>query len=211
MIDSAFIDRADIKQYIGLPPPEANHWILTGCLNEMMKRGLMENIVSRTAKHRPSSTPVLCCCGTDTLFVLAEPVGLEDVRQGTGKACQAVQLGTRPTSESSASQDLGGLSGESSLLALCGLNQLGDDCSQETLSQGMSGRTLRRLPVLSYARYMVSLSLSHPAFDDPEADDGAPDRPGYAVEDWLDALERVVKDEGAQKEALERLVGTGGV
>jgi hypothetical protein len=31
------------------------------------------------------------------------------------------------------------------------------------------------------------------------------------VEDWLDALERVVKDEGAQKEALERLVGTGGV
>jgi hypothetical protein len=75
----------------------------------------------------------------------------------------------------------------------------------------MSGRTLRRLPVLSYARYMVSLSLSHPAFDDPEADDGAPNRPGYAVEDWLDALERVVKDEGAQKEALERLVGTGGV
>jgi hypothetical protein len=46
MTDSAFVDRADIKQYIGLPPPEANHWILTGCLNEMMKRGLMENIVS---------------------------------------------------------------------------------------------------------------------------------------------------------------------
>lgn len=72
----------------------------------------------------------------------------------------------------------------------------------------MSGRTLRRLPVLSYARYMVSLSLEHPAFD---GDDDRPDRAGFAVEDWLEALERVVKDEGAQKEALERLVGTGGV
>lgn len=48
-IDSAFVDRADIKQYIGLPPPEANHWILSGCLNEMMKRGLMEPIVSMCA------------------------------------------------------------------------------------------------------------------------------------------------------------------
>ena len=45
LADSAFVDRADIKQYIGLPPPEANHWILTGCLNEMMRRGLMQQIV----------------------------------------------------------------------------------------------------------------------------------------------------------------------
>ncbi|KAG7530943.1 hypothetical protein FFLO_04671 [Filobasidium floriforme] len=158
-IDSAFVDRADIKQYIGLPPPEANHWILTGCLNEMMKRGLMENInlldwkTCDKVREKP-----------------AKQSNLERVRQASLR-----------------------------------LARISEAC------QGMSGRTLRRLPVLSYARYMVSLSLAHPAFDDPEADEGAPNRPGYAVEDWLDALERVVKDEGAQKEALERLVGTGGV
>ena len=49
------MDRADIKQYIGLPPPEANHWILSGCLNEMMKRGLMEPIV-RVRRGRVDST-----------------------------------------------------------------------------------------------------------------------------------------------------------
>ena len=76
----------------------------------------------------------------------------------------------------------------------------------------MSGRTLRRLPVLSYARYMSSLSL-----DMYDEDDGADDDPttprqrGFPIEDWLDALERVVRDEGVQKDALERLVGTGGV
>lgn len=86
----------------------------------------------------------------------------------------------------------------------------------------MSGRTLRRLPVLSYARYMVSLSSTHSSFDgdneddddhehDEDEHDDRPSRAGFAVEDWLDALERVVQDEGVQKEALERLVGTGGV
>lgn len=89
MIDSAFVDRADIKQYIGLPPPEANHWILTGCLNEMMKRGLMENIVSCIVIGR-AHVRLVVVCDSETLFGFAEPVGLEDLRQGTGKAGQTV-------------------------------------------------------------------------------------------------------------------------
>jgi len=83
----------------------------------------------------------------------------------------------------------------------------------------MSGRTLRRLPVLSYARYMSSLSLATYDEDEDEDDDddadgddpATPRRRGFPIEDWLDALERVVRDEGVQKDALERLVGTGGV
>ncbi|KAK9899767.1 AAA-domain-containing protein [Cystobasidium minutum MCA 4210] len=40
-IDPAFIDRADIKQYIGLPPVQAVYWILLGCLRELMRSGVM--------------------------------------------------------------------------------------------------------------------------------------------------------------------------
>jgi hypothetical protein len=79
-----------------------------------------------------------------------------------------------------------------------------------TFFQGMSGRTLRRLPVLSYARYMAALSLAD-HHHDPDDDANGPSRRGFPVEEWLDALDRVVQDEGVQKEALERLVGTGGI
>lgn len=44
--DSAFVDRADIKQYIGLPPPEAVYWILAGCLKELMRTGITQEVVS---------------------------------------------------------------------------------------------------------------------------------------------------------------------
>lgn len=44
--DPAFIDRADIKQYIGLPPVQAVYWILLGCLRELMRSGVMRESVS---------------------------------------------------------------------------------------------------------------------------------------------------------------------
>ncbi|ORY34246.1 P-loop containing nucleoside triphosphate hydrolase protein [Naematelia encephala] len=40
-IDSAFIDRADIKEYVGFPPAEAIYWILTSCLEELMTKSLI--------------------------------------------------------------------------------------------------------------------------------------------------------------------------
>lgn len=40
-IDTAFVDRADIKQYIGLPPVQAVYWILLGCLRELMRSGVV--------------------------------------------------------------------------------------------------------------------------------------------------------------------------
>lgn len=45
-LDSAFVDRADIKQYIGLPPPQAIYWVLQGCLTELMKSGIIRRQVS---------------------------------------------------------------------------------------------------------------------------------------------------------------------
>lgn len=39
--DPAFLDRADIVQYIDVPPPEAIYDILRSCLLELMHRGMV--------------------------------------------------------------------------------------------------------------------------------------------------------------------------
>ena len=40
-IDLAFVDRADIKQYIGPPGPEACYGMLSGSLKELIAKGLV--------------------------------------------------------------------------------------------------------------------------------------------------------------------------
>jgi hypothetical protein len=72
----------------------------------------------------------------------------------------------------------------------------------------MSGRTLRRLPVLAHARY-VGQACADPIDYDDESEDG--DGHGTAVEVWIEAMERVVKDEGLQMEKLEKAVDDGAV
>lgn len=41
-IDKAFLDRADIKQFIGLPSAEAVYWILGTCLRELILRKIVK-------------------------------------------------------------------------------------------------------------------------------------------------------------------------
>ena len=43
--DSAFVDRADIVQYIDLPPPEAIYVILRSCLVELIAKGVVAPVV----------------------------------------------------------------------------------------------------------------------------------------------------------------------
>ncbi len=43
--DSAFVDRADIVQYVDLPPREAIYEILRGCLAELVKKGIVAEVV----------------------------------------------------------------------------------------------------------------------------------------------------------------------
>ncbi|XP_029633681.1 pachytene checkpoint protein 2 homolog [Octopus sinensis] len=43
-IDLAFIDRADIKQYIGLPSPRAIFKIYHSCINELMRTGIISPV-----------------------------------------------------------------------------------------------------------------------------------------------------------------------
>jgi hypothetical protein len=45
--DSAFVDRADIVQYIDLPAPEAIYVILRSCLLELVTKGVVGPAVRR--------------------------------------------------------------------------------------------------------------------------------------------------------------------
>ncbi|GAA5897625.1 Pch2p [Sporobolomyces salmoneus] len=147
-IDNAFIDRADIKQYIGLPPTAAVYWILQSCLNEIMRAGLIPPVNLFDYKtlqlHKPSSS-----------------AAKEESRQ----------------SESSSAAE-----GRDWLCSLK-LEKLAEKC------QGMSGRTLRRLPVLAHARH-IGL---HGATSSSRSKSRMP-----KMEVWLEAMEKCVEEEGKE-------------
>ncbi|CAN0423920.1 unnamed protein product, partial [Ectocarpus sp. 8 AP-2014] len=42
-IDLAFVDRADIKQYIGLPTAPARYQVLHSCLEELVRVGIVSS------------------------------------------------------------------------------------------------------------------------------------------------------------------------
>lgn len=63
--DLAFIDRADIKQYIGPPSRRARYAILVSCMNELAQKGLITRPV-RIHYHcshlHPAHTPQRLAC-----------------------------------------------------------------------------------------------------------------------------------------------------
>lgn len=52
-IDSAFVDRADIIQYVDNPPREAIYEILRSSLCEFVLRGIVQEVVSRNCASTP--------------------------------------------------------------------------------------------------------------------------------------------------------------
>jgi hypothetical protein len=71
--------------------------------------------------------------------------------------------------------------------------------------QSMSGRALRRLPVLALARYIGvgNLGIMHPTCQASRPGE-APRRTGVGaqVEIWLDGMERAVKEQAKEQERL---------
>jgi len=48
ILDLAFVDRADIKQYIGHPSPRAVYAILSSCIKELMRAAVIKSKVYMT-------------------------------------------------------------------------------------------------------------------------------------------------------------------
>ncbi|TBU48473.1 P-loop containing nucleoside triphosphate hydrolase protein [Dichomitus squalens] len=182
-IDSAFVDRADIVQYVDLPPREAIYEILRGCLLELVKKGIVAEvdvpglaqaqIYERTADF-------------SNLSLTAQPLAATDTSGAEGTA-------------SSIAHDLR----ERSRLLAIRLLRLAQSCRD----QEMSGRSLRRLPVLAHARYIGTLPTL-PAHQSSRPNGISKHHPasggGTAVETWLDAMERVVQAQATERSRFQK-------
>ncbi|KIL00371.1 hypothetical protein PAXRUDRAFT_130019 [Paxillus rubicundulus Ve08.2h10] len=158
-IDSAFVDRADIIQYVDLPPREAIYEILRSSLCEFVLKGILQEV----------SVPPL----EDVLYM--------EKNGWYSKTC----LSDKVMDTSYAQQDKIGKT----------LLELATKCRE----QGLSGRALRRLPVLALAGYIgVGVSASSIA---SSPSPNAPSPNGAFRTDinaWLDAMKKVVDDRASE-------------
>ncbi|KAI0921535.1 hypothetical protein AcW1_010293 [Taiwanofungus camphoratus] len=210
-IDSAFVDRADIVQYIDLPPREAIYEILRTCLSELIVKGIVVGVdvpslaqaqlYERTADFSPLS-PVIPAPSSQSL--------------GTCASSQSSSHLPFQHSQLDLHEDMDHLNGynqrldsrERSRNVALKLLALAEKCR----AQGMSGRSLRRLPVLAHARYIGTLpmfSASKRATHVNGTDkmkkiltEGA--GTVTEVEVWLNAMGRVVEAQATERSRLER-------
>ncbi|KAF6037328.1 TRIP13 [Bugula neritina] len=106
-IDLAFVDRADIKQYIGLPSPAAIYKIFTSCINELIRTGIIKT------NQQIFDWKTLSALGDTTSSATQCSLQLREV---------------------------------------------------STLTEGLSGRTARKLPFLAHALYINTPTSSLPEF-----------------------------------------------
>ncbi|THH14965.1 hypothetical protein EW146_g5442 [Bondarzewia mesenterica] len=179
-IDSAFVDRADIVQYIDLPPREAIYEIVRTCLLELITKGVIATVDVPTLKEAQIYSR--------TIPSVQSTKATEQTPRERAK-----QVALR-------------------LLAI----------AQKCRDQGMSGRSLRRLPVLAHARYiglgftrspgpLATKSASSKATPNGTTSKGYSGTPGTAgtgglgtqVEVWLNAMEKVVESKSIELKRLE--------
>ncbi|PVG00026.1 AAA-domain-containing protein [Serendipita vermifera] len=159
-IDPAFRDRADIVQYIGLPPKEAIYDMLHSCLMELMAKGVVEHlpIPNRQVSDSPPNRAAMA--------------GIRE-----WDACSLIW-------------------------------ELADKC------KGLSGRALRRLPVLAHARALAhgapySLSIIPDQSNENGLMNGSSSNgmnrsraKKMGVERWISHMEAVVTQSRQQIELL---------
>ncbi|KAL1413252.1 hypothetical protein Q8F55_001007 [Vanrija albida] len=140
-IDSAFVDRADIKQYVGLPPAPAIYWILSSCLQTLAEATLAP--------------------GAQYLLKWSD-------------------LGTRNLPPAQKKRE------ERARQASYRLRDIADRCYELELS----GRFLRKVPLMAHARYLSALPSDRV-------------RLGH----WMDALSKAVEDERMARELVNQAEG----
>lgn len=119
-IDVAFVDRADIRQYIGLPGPLVRRHILASCVQELCRSGVL--MAAGDIQHQPG----------------------QQGQQGKG----AGQLEGPPAAACARE-------GQGTVLALSDEEEvLLQSCAE--LTEGLSGRGLRKLPFQAHARFVRS-------------------------------------------------------
>ncbi|KAF9519537.1 hypothetical protein BS47DRAFT_1336978 [Hydnum rufescens UP504] len=172
-IDSAYIDRADIVQYVGLPAQSAIYSILRTCLLELVRVSIITSVDILDAKQAEADVRTVAMMES------------EDEDGGTG------------------GDNEGFINQNRSRRVSVLLWILAGKC------KGMSGRSLRRLPVLAQARH-IGVSAANWSSAVPSANGGGARRGGASdVEVWLSGMERIV-DQESQSRAISGRGDHGG-
>ncbi|KAH9943085.1 P-loop containing nucleoside triphosphate hydrolase protein [Epithele typhae] len=179
-IDSAFVDRADIVQYVDLPPRQAIYEILRSCLVELIKRRIVGDVDIPDYPQAEINERT------------AEFSNLSLQSPGNPAMGTPSQIEAHDTRERSR-------------LASIRLMRLAQACRE----QEMSGRSLRRLPVLAHARYIGAVPFVTPRTHVNGASksrNAAANTHGAAadVEMWLDAMERVVQSQATERTRMQK-------
>ncbi|KAI0786348.1 P-loop containing nucleoside triphosphate hydrolase protein [Abortiporus biennis] len=210
-IDTAFVDRADIVQYVDLPSREAIYEILRTCLTELVSKGIVADVdvpsLTRAQLYErisgyphaaiesqnPSSSSSSL---TDTSFSTLATEPSKGVNGNSFTNNGHSQVEWRERSKNVALR----------LLAL----------AEKCRTLGMSGRSLRRLPVLAHAKYIGTLSMLHPRSSSKnqgsgssypkvgQKANGGEGKSSTQVEVWLQAMEKVIEGQANERERLEK-------
>ena len=153
-IDLAFVDRADIKQYIGPPILSARFAILRSCVSELMRVGIVAppvhllgfDAAQKAAAELSRSPSHLAACEGGSGAGAGGMIG-----NGSGDAMASARGGGSS----------GGGSKELRHLEQCPSAML---LRAAALTDGFSGRTLRKLPLQAHATFVQRPSASLPVF-----------------------------------------------
>ncbi|TCD71325.1 hypothetical protein EIP91_011096 [Steccherinum ochraceum] len=192
-IDTAFVDRADIIQYVDLPPREAIYEILRTCLVELVAKGVVSNVdvPSRTQAHLYERSAMSSRTSTATASVASTAAA--STQASTTEATPHLNGLIDPSVDPQERSKHVALK----LLVL----------AQKCRAQGMSGRSLRRLPVLAQARHMGILPMlpkRRSAGRAGQAAETSHVATATQVEAWLEAMERVIDSQALEKERLAK-------
>ena len=154
-IDLAFVDRADIKQYIGLPSVQARYTILSSCFRELARC----NIITHTSPHSQSvdlssvnnlSSVDINSSGNSSGLEEGQQIVIPSLHKDAVKAIQqAIQ---QQNNISQTSQNSHNSHTHTGLLELQSLT-LKLLLEASVLADGLSGRALRKLPFQAHAFY----------------------------------------------------------
>ncbi|CAM9752919.1 unnamed protein product [Ascophyllum nodosum] len=137
-IDLAFIDRADIKQYIGLPNALARYQILRSCLEELDRVGIIRGPFN-LPYCRSHSLPTATELGLSSHSTPASPQASSDASEAHARIANA----NARVLEAGEGKNLVRIA---------------------ELAEGLSGRALRKLPFQAHAFYVQRESCTLPEF-----------------------------------------------
>ncbi len=151
-IDDAFVDRVDLKQYIGYPCLEARYEILKSCIDELVRVGIIIII---------SSSSMDTGVGTDTDVVVDDHDYVLKSFKYASAAWNEEQSQTKERNnqsddlKSSNVYDETKESSSSSSSSSCHYEKLLLQCAMD--AKDLSGRSLRKIPFQSHAFFVRSL------------------------------------------------------